>query len=137
MIQRIQTIYLLVAALFATSIFAGNVASYGTVALAASSSFITIALILITISVAIAAIALFKNRKTQLLLCNIGSVTSVVLTLYLAYSNNALMEQAQVTSFDFSNFRLFTPILIMLFFVLAQRAVKKDDDLIKSADRLR
>jgi hypothetical protein len=137
MIQRIQSIYLLAATLLATSMFVGALAIYGTLVLSALGSIITSALILVTIGVAIAAIALFKNRTTQMLLCNTGTVISVLLTLNLAYSNNAIMEQAQVTSFDFNNVRLFTPILTMLFFVLAQRAIKKDDALVKSADRLR
>lgn len=156
MIQRIQSVYLALAALLGASLAVGTVATYIspmgiTTTLGTSSTVVNasaqvlessintsiVASILVIVAIALFSLFSFKNRKTQQLLCNIGTVLSLFATLYLAFTNNKLMEENSMSTFMVSNFRLFTPLICMMLFILAQRAIKKDDDLVKSADRLR
>ncbi len=156
MIQRIQSVYLALAALLSASMVVGKLANYvsllgvtttlsalftttttPTMELPISINYVIIIGVVTCCTLALAALFLFRNRKTQMLLCNIGTLVSILLTLYLAYVNNQLIEQNNIQSFDSGNFRLFTPIVCMMLFILAYKGIKKDDDLIKSADRLR
>lgn len=156
MIQRIQSVYLALTALLSASMLAGTLASYVSplgvkttlstiftstitpkMEIPASINFVIIAGVLTCLALALMSLFLFNNRKTQMLLCNIGTLISILFTLYLAYINNQLIEQNNIQSFDSANFRLFTPIVCMMLFILAYKGIKKDDDLVKSADRLR
>ncbi len=136
MIQRIQSLWLLLAAACA---FAGFKFSYysGTNAkglspyeLNASENFL---LMLTTIAVgglALITIFLFKKRTFQLRLCFLGILLEAVL-IYLYYR--------EVTTFLQGTLSL-TAILhsiIVLAFVLAARGINKDEKLIKTSDRLR
>jgi 4-amino-4-deoxy-L-arabinose transferase-like glycosyltransferase len=156
MIQRIQSVYLALAALLGASLAVGTVATYVspmgiTTTLGTSSTVVNasaqvlessintsiVASVVVIVAMALFSLFSFKNRKTQQLLCNTGTVLSLFATLYLASTNNKLMEENSMSTFMVSNFRLFTPLICMMLFILAQRAIKKDDDLVKSADRLR
>lgn len=156
MIQRLQSVYLAIATLLGASLALGTIATYVsplgiTTTLGISNTVVNTAfqtlesntnggiLVISAVIVGMGLFALFsfKNRKTQQLVCNIGTVLSLFATLYLASTNNMLMEKNGINAFIISNYRLFTPLLCMMLFILAQRAIKKDDDLVKSADRLR
>ena len=136
MIQRIQTLWLLLAAACA---FAGFKFSYysGTkindTALHELNATSTLLLMITTIAVGVLAlitIFLYKKRQLQLRLCVLGILLEAVL-IFLYYR--------ETTTFTLGTYSL-TSILhsiIVLAFVLAARGINKDEKLIKTSDRLR
>lgn len=135
MIQRIQTIWFLLAAAAALaslkfSFYSGVKNNNLFSELNGTSNFL---LLLISVAVALAAVAaifLFKNRKLQIQLCVVGLLLQVAaIVIYFT----------EVKKFTEGNFTItsvltfFVPVL----FVLAWLGIRKDDKLIKSMDRLR
>ena len=137
MIQRIQTIWLLLAGIAAMLTI--KLPYYSGIQdpaipyheLNAITSGILILLVTITVAVvAIVNIALYKNRKTQLRLCVLGIVLEALL-IFLYYR--------QVAHFTQGTYAL-TSILhlcIVLFFILAGRGINNDEKLIRDSERLR
>ena len=136
MIQRIQSIWLLLASVCA---FAGYKFSYysGTkvndILLQELNATSTLLLMITTIAVGVLALItvfLFKNRTLQLRLCVLGILLEAVL-IFLYYR--------EVKTFSQGTYSL-TAILhsvIVLAFFLAARAINKDEKMIKDSDRLR
>ena len=136
MIQRIQSLWLLLAAACA---FAGFTFSYysGTKlndpALHELNAKSTLLLMITTIAVgtlAFITIFLYKRRPLQLRLCVLGILLEAVL-IFLYYR--------ETMSFTKGTYSL-TSILhsvIVLAFVLAARSINKDSKLVKDSDRLR
>ena len=138
MLQRIQTIWLLLAAVlsFVTlrfPIYNGNktvdgVHEYNM--LSATSSLFLIVLAVATGLIALITVFLFKNRSMQLKLC--------FLSLLLCIASFALYY-AQIKSFVQGAFSLWSVLyfLIPVCFILAIRGIYRDQKLVKSIDRLR
>lgn len=135
MIQRIQTIWLLLAAAAALaslkfSFYSGVKANNLFAELNGTSNF---ALLLISVAVALAAtvcIFLFKSRKLQIQICLVG------LFLQIAAVVIYFTEVKKFTEGNFTITSVFTFIIPVLF-ILAWLGIRKDDKLIKSMDRLR
>ncbi len=137
MLQRIQTVWLLlagVAALLTIKLPYYSGIQDPAIPYRELNGFTAGYLILIvTIFVGVIAlvnIGLFKNRTTQLRLCVAGVVLEALL-IFLYYR--------QVSSFTQGTYAL-TSILhmcVILFFLLAARSINKDEKLIKESDRLR
>ena len=136
MIQRIQSLWLLLAAAcafagFKFSYYSGN--KINDTALHELNATSTILLMITTIAVGVLGlinIFLFKKRTLQLRLCVLGILLEAVL-IFLYYR--------EVTTFLQGTYSL-TAILhsiIVLAFVLAARGINKDEKLIKTSDRLR
>lgn len=138
MIQRIQSLWLLLAA---TCAFAGFKFSYysgnklNDTALYELNATSTLLLMVTTIAVGVLAlinIFLYKKRSLQLKLCVLGILLEAVL-IFLYY------REIQNFIPDKSTYSL-TAILhsvIVLAFVLAARGINKDSKLLKESDRLR
>lgn len=136
MIQRIQSIWLLLAAAcsfagFKFSYFSGIKA--GVTGLSELNAISTTLLMITTIAVgtlALITIFLFKQRILQLRLCVLGILLEALL-IFLYYR--------EITGFTEGTYSL-TAILhsvIVLAFVLAARGIRKDSKLLKESDRLR
>jgi len=94
-----------------------------------SSAMILIALLSFT------AIFFYKKRKLQIKLTFILiilDIISIALLTYFTFSiaHNYLADLALTA-------RMFIPVLNLIFSVLAYRGIKKDEDLVRSYDRLR
>lgn len=93
----------------------------------------TIVLMIITIGVGVMAlitIFLFKNRNTQFFLCLTGIVLQAwVIFLYFK-------ESGTFTTGTYALSALLQP-LILIFFFLAARGVRRDMNVIKDSERLR
>lgn len=139
MIQRMQSLWLLLAAIFGVLTFklpfySGskiiNDVKEPDVRLNAGSQILILILTALVILLCFIALFLYKNRKKQFTLTIINSILSIVLiTLYFL----------QVTNFEtgiISLSCLFT-FAIPVFLFLAARGIWKDEKLIKSLDRLR
>ena len=140
MVQRIQSLWLLLAAIFAFLTFklpfySGNKLKEGVkqpenVAVDSSSQIFLIILASVVIILCFVALVMFKRRKQQLNLTIVNIIFSIVLVV--AYF-------LQIRKFDTGNLALsslFT-LAIPIFLFLAARGIWKDEKLIKSLDRLR
>ena len=139
MIQRIQTVWLLFAVVFAAltykfPFYTGNIIDKDNVQryikLVASSNVFLLILTAGFIIGTIAIIFLYKNRKQQLWLTIVAACLSIINLVIYFY------ETGKFTSGNMS----LTSILafaIPIFLILAANGIRKDEKLIKSLDRLR
>jgi hypothetical protein len=136
MIQRIQSIYLLLvvllgallpfwlelwvdalgAVVFANKEIAVSLAFYGSAVLA------------------VLAIFRFKDRKSQFVLNRLNMILNLFLLGFFVYRSLNLSGETLVSE---KGIGMLIPVFSIVFLVLANRAIKKDEDLIKSVDRLR
>ena len=138
MLQRMQTIWLLLAAVFSFltlrfPVYNGNklvngISEYNM--LSATSSLFLIILSVATGLIALIAIFLYKNRGMQQKLCFAGLLLFII---------SGTLYYMQIKSFTEGAFSLWTVFyfLIPVCFILAIRGIYRDQKLIKSIDRLR
>jgi len=139
MIQRIQSVWLLLAAIcaaltFKYSFYSGNKTGESNMPefqkLVASSNFLLVILTAILTAGCFILIFLYKNRKQQLWL----SVAATILSLI-----NLLIYFTEIKKFDRGTFSLSAvfALIIPVLLILSARGIWKDEKLIKSLDRLR
>lgn len=97
-----------------------------------------IPLIILAAMVALLSIVpvfLYKNRPLQLRLTMFGFLTNVILIIVMFFTademQNLLKTQAKY------KFGAILPIISLILIILASKAIRKDERLVKSADRLR
>ena len=143
MIQRIQTVYLLLASIvsgvliFIFNLWKAIEKNTFALDLLYSKSFLLKLipiLFLVSAILAFVAIFLFKNRKLQFVIGRLTILINLILLGLLIYLSLTLPGEAAVSE---KGIGMFIPILAILLIVLANKAIKKDEDLVKSADRLR
>lgn len=136
MIQRIQTVYLLLVALFAGvlpfwlwlwSDADGN-AVFANQELIVSIAFYAIAVL------AVLAIVRFKNRQNQFVLNRLNMILNLFLLGFFVYRSLNLSGETPVLE---KGIGMLIPVFSIVLLVLANRAIKRDEDLVKSVDRLR
>lgn len=146
MIQRIQSIFLFLAAVAAFSLF---VFPFATTDRAVADSAIfadqlytiqdnvaLLALFAIAGGLAFVSIFLFNNRKTQLLvgrLAVVANLIGLVLAIILFLNDRQTLGSADPAD----GVGLFLPFVFLIFGVLALRYINKDEKLVRSMDRLR
>ena len=133
MIQRIQTIYLLlIACLMSVVVFvpvAGTLSEIGEWCLLGVSA--------ITAILSCIAIFLYKNRKRQIRFCRLITGLLVVFYLVLFLSNLSFpLNLSFLQDYGFQ-YTVCFPLIALLFGFLAIKGIKKDEKLVRSADRLR
>mgnify|MGYP000114933401 FL=1 len=143
MIQRIQTIYLLVASAISggfifvfslwktlkETVFAFNLFQQESIILKCIPI-----LFFASAIVAIINIFLFKNRQLQFVIGRIIILINLFLLGLLMYVSLIVPGETLISE---KGIGMFLPILVILLIVLANKAIKKDEDLVKSVDRLR
>ena len=135
MLQRIQTVYMLVVLLMSGILpFLFSVYSTASGAVFAHQEMMLLVLFLIYSLLAIMAIVLFKNRKLQFVLNRLNIIFNLTLLGVFVYRLLTLSGEAQVSE---KGIGMFLPIISIVFLVMANKAIKKDEDLVKSVDRLR
>ncbi|WP_418650963.1 DUF4293 domain-containing protein [Tenacibaculum aestuariivivum] len=145
MIQRKQSIYLLIAGIISgalTFIFSlwTNVKSssviYAIDLLSGNTLLEKVCPLLFFISalLSIVTLFLFKKRKLQFVLGRLNILINLLLLGILIYLSLTLSGEASVSK---KGIGMFFPVIVILLLVLANKAIKKDEDLVKSADRLR
>lgn len=85
---------------------------------------------------ALVTIFLFKNRKQQMKLAKIAGLASLAEIAFLIISYFQVTGVAEEGSVSIKFAAFIVPISTILFFI-AHKAIKKDDDLVKSVDRIR
>jgi uncharacterized membrane protein len=141
MLQRIQSVWLLLAAIFAFltirfSFYSGNLETPGQPAsfqyLTASFTIWILVITIALVCIALIGIFLYKNRRLQGRLALLGVVlSSLNIYLYVHAIHQFVEHQGSHT---ISSVFVF---LIPVFFLLAWRGIYRDQKLVKSLDRLR
>lgn len=134
MIQRIQTLYLLAVALVSGIVPSVISACCSTEKTQSFLEDFTLTTLFTVAMLALISIFLFKNRKSQFVLNRINIICNLILLGVLAYqmlnsSGESLLSEKGVL--------VFVPIISIVFLFLANKAIFRDENLVKSADRLR
>ncbi len=87
--------------------------------------------IILTSSLAFLSLMIFKNRKTQLIINRLHFFLQVAMTGVLMFG---LFNADELNSFLLW---LLMPLQSMVLLILSSKAIQKDEDLIRSIDRLR
>ena len=136
MIQRIQTVYILISALIMVALYywfpvindqAGN-------SIIDKNEPLVMGLIGGSILLAVVSILNFKKRQLQFVLNRLNIILNFVLLGVFVYRSLTLSGETLVSE---KGIGVLLPIISIVFLVMANKAVKRDEDLVKSADRLR
>lgn len=144
MIQRIQTVYLVLALLVSSSLpfflniwenlVGVNVFAFDLI----DSEVLNLKLIpiLFGISAVVSLITVFKfkNRQTQFVLGRINILINLFILGLLVYHLQSLSGEIFISEKGIGST---LPLITIVLLVMANRAIKKDEDLVKSVDRLR
>jgi hypothetical protein len=136
MIQRIQSLYLIVVAILTGVLpFFFNlwIDIDGIEVFANNEMLISIAFYASAV-LAVWAIVQFKNRKNQFVINRLNMILNVFLLGFFVYRSLNLSGETLVSE---KGIGMLIPVFSIVFLVLANRAIKKDEDLVKSVDRLR
>jgi hypothetical protein len=141
MIQRIQSVWLLLAAIcafitYTLILYSGTLADGSQVLFALGDHFLLVALIIALGILCLITIFVFKNRKLQLKL----TIFAIVLALgYLALQYFSIEQFKKDNAIVTGSYQVaaLLPILILIFLIMAARGINKDEKLVKSLDRLR
>lgn len=146
MIQRIQSIFLLLAAASGFGVLALPFAS--TVEAVQGSALFSdkvysigdntglLVLFAVAGALSIASIFLYNNRQLQMKIGRIAliaNILGIVLAIVLFWQDLSKIGSSEVDD----GFGIYLPALFIVFAGLALRAIKKDEALVRSADRLR
>lgn len=91
-------------------------------------------LVFLSIAFSIFSILKFSNRKLQFVLNRVNIIFNFILLGVFVYKSLTLSGETLVSE---KGIGVVLPIISIVFLVLANKAIKKDEDLVKSADRLR
>ena len=137
MIQRIQTLYLLFAFIvmgfFPFFVPIGVNQEMNPIYFL--DSFIESAFFSFSAILSIISVFLFKKRQNQFVLGRLNIISNLILFVLLFY--RSLNLSGENLSFSEKGIGIFLPIISIVLLVLANKAIKRDEDLVKSVDRLR
>ncbi|TDE07547.1 DUF4293 family protein [Flavobacterium sandaracinum] len=137
MIQRIQTIYLLLA-FVVTGILLFFVPLWtvaeGKEYYFMQSQLYTILLGLST-TLTVLSIVSYKKRQNQFVIGRLNIILNLILLGLFVYRSLNVSGETPVVSEK--GIGMFLPAVVVVLLVLANKAIKKDEDLVKSVDRLR
>lgn len=156
MIQRVQSLLLLVVVLSCAALFFVPLATYST-ELAYLKFFVKgmqhispdpvsffspyLFILPLLLNIAIMAIALwaiysYKNRIYQIKLSRIGLLLSILDVVVLFYYTSFIFEKKLLVQTEYEA-GIYLPLVCLIMFYLAMRYIKKDEAKVKAADRLR
>lgn len=155
MIQRIQTIYLGITALLSLMLLKISVLSFadqagktvrlfpsgifkdqeGSVLMQMENTWPLIAAVILISLIALMTIFLFRNRRVQMSVALVVIILSIVLVAILSGYSYFIMRTYSMTIIP--DLKMALPVLIVISSLLAYRGIKKDEQLVKSYDRLR
>jgi hypothetical protein len=79
---------------------------------------------------------LYKNRKQQVALCYSAMLVIIGYSFWVSQTTKNVIQNAELTMHNYGIGILLLSISI-IFVILAQKAIQRDEKLVKSADRLR
>ncbi len=147
MIQRIQSIYLVLAGLFPAftlfvpaAAFTGKGGEFTLSSLAfwpatgLRSPYELTVLVAAAIVLPLVAVFAYSNRKKQVKLASIAQGVNVL--WYVAFAVSCITTNGSDAAYSFRLGCLF-PLLALIVLFLAKKAIKRDEALIRAADRIR
>ena len=144
MIQRIQSVYLLLASLLTVAgilVFGlwtdENGSEYFAMDAFSSENvmlMVVTCLFFVTALLTLVAIFQFKDRKKQFVIGRLAILDNLILLGFLIYVTQNLSGEIVVSE---KGIGLLLPIINVVLVTLANNAIKKDEELVKSVDRLR
>ena len=136
MVQRIQTVYIIISALLIGALYLWFpvVTDAQGVAVIAREELVVFIPVLLSLALAIISILSFKKRQLQFVLNRLNIILNFVLLGVFVYRSLTLSGETLVSE---KGIGVLLPIISIVFLVLANKAIKKDEDLVKSVDRLR
>ena len=144
MIQRIQTVYLFIAILvsslltffFNLWVDMDGVIVYAFDLITNESWSVKMIPILFALSSVFSLITIlkFKKRQTQFVLGRLNILINLFVLGLLVYHLQSLSGETFVSEKGIGSA---LPLIVIVLLVMANRAIKKDEDLVKSVDRLR
>jgi len=161
MVQRIQTIYLALAAIALALLFAFPLAQFyapidgiGTYVFSITGlknmvpgggdpikPFLFLPMTIVAAGICILAVYTifqYKKRTLQIKLTSIGMLVIIVLVMGIFFLYIPMIEKKISIIPDYRKaFGIYLPLVALVFMVLANRAIKRDDRLVRSSDRLR
>ncbi len=137
MIQRIQTLYLVFAAIISgvlPFVFPLWQDQSGEVKVFFMQNMSYTALIGLSFTLALVAIFNYKKRQHQFVINRLNIILNLILLGLFVYRSLTLSGEEVASE---KGIGIFLPIAAVVCLVLANRAIKKDEELVKSVDRLR
>lgn len=137
MLQRIQTIYLILA-FVATGILPFFIPLWS---MADSSAYyfmqnqVYVVILGLSTTLSLLSIISYKKRQNQFVIGRLNMILNLILLGLFVYRSLNVSGETLVVSEK--GIGMFLPIVAIVLLVLANKAIKKDEDLVKSVDRLR
>ncbi len=136
MLQRVQTIYLFIAAVISAGLIflfpLWKTETSNTVYV--QDVLVALAMFIGSGFLSLISIILFKNRKLQFVLGRINIILNFFLLGVFVYWSLSVPGEMGISE---KGIGMFLPIVSIVFLVMANKAIKRDEDLVKSVDRLR
>jgi len=136
MLQRIQTVYLLLSALLlgALYIWFPSIVNEANEVIIDKNEPLVIGLLAGSVLLTIISIINFKKRQLQFVLNRLNIILNFVLLGVFVYRSLSLSGETLVSE---KGIGVLLPIISIVFLAMANKAIKRDEDLVKSVDRLR
>ncbi len=135
MLQRIQSIYLLLVILISGILpfILNNEYLKFSEEFGKDNLLVTI-LFIFSALLSLVTIFMFKNRKLQFVLGRLNIILNFILLGVFVYWSLTISGETSVSE---KGIEKLIPVISIVLLVLANRAIKKDEELVKSVDRLR
>jgi len=158
MLQRIQTVYLTIVAIACILLFFFPLANYyhelngnykfflyGVRSMdpepkVVFSLYFTLPLIFMAVAsfiFTVSTILLYKNRPLQLRLCAFNMLTNIVLVMVIFFFYATRIKTMTMIDPVYNYTGMMLPLVSILFLIFANQAIRRDEALVKSSDRLR
>ena len=138
MLQRVQTLYLLItvvtsaALIFVFPLY--QVSDNDGVWVYATSDNLLLGVFMCSAVLSLITIFKYKHRKTQFMLGRLNIILNFFILGFFVYQSLNVSGETVVSK---KGIGMLLPIISIVFLVLANKAIKRDEDLVKSVDRLR
>lgn len=136
MLQRIQTIYIILSAIIMGCLYIWfpTIMDEGGNTVIARDEILVFGLLFLSMALAIISVLSFKKRQFQFVMNRLNIISNFVLLGVFVYRSLKISGETLVSE---KGIGVLLPIISIVFLVLANKAIKKDEDLVKSVDRLR
>ncbi len=136
MLQRIQTVYLIISALVIGALYLWFpiIINEAKELIIDKNEPLVLGLIIGSIVLTLVSIFNFNKRQLQFVLNRLNIILNFVLLGVFVYRSLTLSGETLVSE---KGIGVLLPIISIVFLVMANKAIKRDEDLVKSVDRLR
>ncbi|MFN3952179.1 MAG: DUF4293 family protein [Thermaurantimonas sp.] len=133
--QRIQTVYLALAVLANALLLAGLpiMTAADATKVYAKDDMLFLILIAIATMDALVAIFIYKNRRVQVIVGRIAIVTAIVAVIKMLYTFITIQKSTAYVS----DIGMWMPLVFVVLVALANKAIIRDEEKVRAADRIR